>query len=404
MSYAELNARANQLARHLQALGVTPGVFVGICVERSLEMLVALLAVHKAGGAYLPLDPAFPKERLAFMLEDAQVKVLLSQAALLDGLPVQNAQVLCLERDWDSVARHDATNLSPSAGPEDLAYVIYTSGSTGKPKGVMVPHRAFSNFICSMMETPGMTEADKLLAVTTLSFDIAGLELFLPLAVGAQLEIVSREVASDGLRLKEVMETSGVTVMQATPATWYLLLEAGWQGSPDLPDLKVLCGGEAFPRDLADALLGKVASLWNMYGPTETTIWSAVSQVAPDDGPVLIGEPIANTQLYVLDAQLNPVPTGVPGELYIGGDGLAKGYLNRPELSAERFVDNPLRGTPGERLYRTGDLVKVRAGGTEFLGAHRLSGQGARLPHRAWRDRSGAEPSQGHRSGSCDRP
>ncbi len=243
--------------------------------------------------------------------------------------------------------------------------MLFTSGSTGRPKGVEISHRAVINFLNSMREAPGMKEQDTLLSVTTLSFDIFGLEIWLPLTTGAKVVIASEEVARDGKELAALMRQSGATVMQATPSTWRLLLESGWEGNPHL---KILCGGEAWPAQLAEQLLPMCAELWNMYGPTETTIWSAVHQVRVGM-PVLIGHPIANTEFYVVDSHLQPVPVGVPGELLIGGAGLARGYLNRPDLTAEKFIADPFRTDTGSRLYRTGDLVRYRADGTlEFLG------------------------------------
>jgi amino acid adenylation domain-containing protein len=404
LTYAGLNARANQLARRLQRLGVGPGRLAALCVERSLEMVVAVLAILKAGGAYVPLDPAYPRERLAFMLEDSQAPVLLTQHHRIEALASARAHVLCLETGWPAIARESPENLAGGATAGDLAYVIYTSGSAGAPKGVEISHRALVNCLTAMRREPGLLLHDILLAVTTLSFDIATLELFLPLTVGARVVVVPREVAADGARLGEALIDSGATVMQATPATWRLLLDAGWTGSPQL---KILCGGEALPRDLADRLLERGASLWNLYGPTETTIWSAIHRVERGEGPVPIGRPIANTQIYVLDAERRPVPIGVPGELYIGGAGLARGYLRRPELTAEKFVRNtPCSPSPGDRppalsaprpkraspvlrgvttpsrLYRTGDLARYRPDGNlEFLGRldHQVKIRGYRI-------------------------
>ncbi|HBY77651.1 MAG TPA: non-ribosomal peptide synthetase, partial [Cyanobacteria bacterium UBA11148] len=247
-----------------------------------------------------------------------------------------------------------------STTPENLAYVIYTSGSTGKPKGVQIPHSAVVNFLTSMQRQPGLTQTDVLLAVTSISFDIAALELYLPLITGARVALVSREVASDGKQLIEQLNSSGATVMQATPATWQMLLGVGWQGNPQL---KILCGGEALPRDLAEQLLTKGAALWNLYGPTESTIWSTVSQVEAAKlvkAQVPIGCPIANTQVYLLDSWGQPVPMGIPGELHIGGAGLARGYLNRPELSQQKFIHHRVLG----RLYKTGDLARYLPNGT----------------------------------------
>ncbi|HEX9133237.1 MAG TPA: amino acid adenylation domain-containing protein [Ktedonobacteraceae bacterium] len=366
LNYRELNRRANQLAHYLCDLGVGPDVLVGICVERSLDMVVGLLGILKAGGAYVPLDPAFPSERLAFMLEDAQAPVLVTQHHLLTTLPAHGAKVICLDADAAVLAQQSEADPSFGATSDHLAYVIYTSGSTGRPKGVQIVHRAVVNFLLSMREQPGLMAEDTLLAITTLSFDIAALELFLPLIVGARVIVASRDTAADGAALAETLTRSRVTVMQATPITWRLLLASGWQGKPDL---KILCGGEALPLELAEQLLPRAASLWNLYGPTETTIWSTICKIEPGEEVMTIGRPIANTQIYLLDPQFQPVPVGVPGELYIGGGGLARGYLHRPELTAERFLPHPFSDEPGARLYKTGDLSRYRPDGTiEHLG------------------------------------
>jgi surfactin family lipopeptide synthetase A len=379
LTYRELNRRANQLAHYLEKLGVGPDVLVGILVERSLEMVVGLLGILKAGGAYVPLDPAYPRDRVAFMLEDSAVPVLLTQRHLLGSIPDSRAKVVVLDSDWSEIAKEEAGNPVNKVCARNLAYVIYTSGSTGKPKGVQIPHRAVVNFLTSMAKKPGMTAEDRLLAVTTLSFDIAGLEIYLPLSVGASFEIVSRDVSSDGSRLLAKLAKSNATVVQATPATWRMLLEAGWKGDPRL---KILCGGEAISRKLADLLLQKVGSLWNMYGPTETTIWSTTAKVEPGQNAVSIGQPIANTRLFILDKVLQPVPIGVAGELHIGGDGLARGYLHRPELTAEKFVPDPFSPDPAARLYKTGDLVRyLPSGDIDFLGRidHQIKIRGFRI-------------------------
>jgi amino acid adenylation domain-containing protein len=372
VTYHELNQRANQLARYLGKLGVGPGVYVGISIERSVEMVVGLLGILKAGGAYVPLDPAFPRERLAFMLQDSQVPVLLTQQDLLSELPAHSARTVCLDTDWETIAQEGAENLEGGATPFDLAYILYTSGSTGKPKGVEIPHRALTNFLLSMQTEPGLTVHDVLVSVTTLSFDIAGLELYLPLITGARVVVVSHEVAADGALLLKAIDRHSATVIQATPATWRIMIDSGWTSTPDL---KMLCGGEALPRDLANQILDRGGTLWNMYGPTETTIWSSTYEVKRGDEPIHLGHPIANTQFYILDARLQPTPIGVPGELYIGGDGVARGYLKRLDLTAERFLDNPFvasaqaDGSGVERIYKTGDLARYRADGTiEFLG------------------------------------
>ncbi len=365
LTYRELNQRANQLAHYLQSLGVEPEVLVGICLERSLKMIIALLAILKAGAAYVPLDPAYPQERIAYILEDAQISVLLTQQHLMAQLPKHQAKAICLDRDWNNIAQEDQNNLVNKVTSENLAYVIYTSGSTGKPKGVQIQHSAVVNFLTSMRQTPGIIERDIFLSVTTITFDIAALELYLPLIVGARVVVASREVASDGVQLLAKLAESGATIMQATPATWRMLLEAGLSKM----SLKILCGGEALPHNLSQQLLERCGSLWNLYGPTETTIWSAVYRVKREDGVAYVGSAIANTQIYILDKYLNPVPIGITGELYIAGDGLARSYFNRPELTAEKFIPNPFSSKPGSRLYKTGDLARYLPDGTiEFLG------------------------------------
>ena len=363
LSYASLNKSANQLAHYLRRQGIWPGALVGVYLDRTPSMVTALLAVLKCGAAYIPLDPIYPPDRIAFMLQDANTAVVLTQDHLRSTRGPLATQVVCLDRDRAAIAQEPVENLSAGIDASALAYVIYTSGSTGQPKGVQVEHRALANFLAAMHANPGLTAADRLLAVTTLSFDIAALELFLPLTQGARLILASRSTAVDGRALQQALVQHDITVMQATPATWRLLVEAGWTGSAGL---KVLCGGEPLPPDLARQLLPRCAELWNMYGPTETTIWSSCGRVT-DASAVHIGRPIQNTEVYVLDAQRQPVPSGVPGELFIGGAGLARGYLHRPELTAEKFITHPFRS--GARLYRTGDLARYRSDGTlECLG------------------------------------
>jgi amino acid adenylation domain-containing protein len=380
LTYRELNSKANQLASYLRGLGVAPQTLVGLCVERSLEMVIGLLGILKAGGTYVPLDPAYPEERLAFMLQDAQVQIILTQQPLISAFPADHGvQLLCLDTDCAQLSEHTDTNLDNAITSENLAYVIYTSGSTGKPKGVQISHRAVVNFLSSMQREPGLAANDIMLAVTTLSFDIAALELYLPLTVGARVVIVSREVAADGTQLIRTLEDCGATIMQATPATWRMLLETGWQGSDHL---KILCGGEALSSELAGQLLTRSLSLWNMYGPTESTIWSSIYRVEMPDGQIPIGRPIANTQLYILDRNQQVLPIGVPGELYIGGDGLAQGYLNRPELTEEKFIVNPFSSDRRKRLYKTGDLARrLSDGNIEILGRldHQVKIRGFRI-------------------------
>jgi amino acid adenylation domain-containing protein len=367
LTYRGLNDRANQLAHRLRKHGVGPESLVAVCVERSVEMVVALLGILKAGGAYVPLDPDYPSDRIKYVLDDAHVTLLLTQESLLGSLPPTSAEVICLDPEWHAFQDEDSGPVAAEVKPENLAYVIYTSGSTGKPKGVQLEHRSVVNFLCSMRREPGMTANDVLVAVTTLSFDIAGLELFLPMLVGARVVVASREATFDGRMLMRLLEQSGGTVMQATPTTWRVLLDSGWQGDPKL---KVLVGGEALSADLARQLASRCGLVWNMYGPTETTIWSSVYKIeGQDERLVPIGKPIANTTFYILDGNRQPVAEGMKGELYIGGDGLARGYFERDELTAEKFVPDPFSVQPGARMYRAGDLVRYRQdGNVEFLG------------------------------------
>ncbi|MCK8516797.1 amino acid adenylation domain-containing protein [Methylonatrum kenyense] len=363
LSYRELELRASRLAGYLRRIGVDREILVGVHLDRGPEMLVAVLAVLKAGGAYVPLDPDFPTDRLRYMVNHSGAPVLLSHTQLEDvTVGVDGVTRVCLDHLMSDGILDTVEPWCAAPAPQDRAYVIYTSGSTGRPKGVEIEHRALTNFLWSMGSEPGLDQDDVLMAVTTLSFDIAALELFLPLIRGARIELVSRSTATDPARLASHMAEAGVTLMQATPATWRMLLEYGWQGDGRL---KVLCGGEALGRDLVHRLLPTCGELWNMYGPTETTIWSSVARIRSDD-PITIGCPIANTRMYVLDSKGEPVPVGVPGELWIGGDGVARGYLHQPELTTERFRDNPFH--PG-RMYCTGDLARYRPDGRlECLG------------------------------------
>lgn len=416
-SYRQLDRAANRLAHALQSRGIGSGSRVGICLDRSPDLLVALLAVLKAGASYVPLDPAYPSLRLTQIIEDAQPAAVLSKLALRERLPVRlvaissrdasrgNASpaasepvLILLDTDTDAAMISEQPDVPPAStiAPDHLAYVIFTSGSTGRPKGVQIQHRALTNLLWAMRKQPGLESTDTLLSVTTVSFDIAALELFLPLIVGAKLVIAQDGETADGSALLDLLRWHGVTVMQATPVTWQILLAAGWRGEPRL---KMLCGGEALTRQLADQLLpysgarGEPQSLspqsdiargglWNMYGPTETTIWSSSLRVESGYGPVPIGPPIANTQFYVLDPHGQLAPAGAPGELYIGGDGVALGYLHLPEMTRERFVPDPFCGKPQARMYRTGDRVRLRPDASlEFLGRadHQIKLRGFRI-------------------------
>jgi amino acid adenylation domain-containing protein len=385
LTYAELNRRANQLARHLISKGVRPDQLVGLCVERSLEMVVGLLGILKAGGAYVPLDPGYPIERLQYMLTDAKPAVLLTQESLKKRLPDTGAEVVALDKDWSEIAQHSCSNLAANTlglSSHHLAYVIYTSGSTGNPKGVMIEHASLTNFLVSMQKEPGISVTDRLLAITTMSFDIAALEVYLPLVSGATLVLAPREAASNASLLVEMLQKFDITILQATPATWQLLLSGGWSGRPEL---KALCGGEALSTDLATRLINATGNLWNLYGPTETTIWSCSRRVSTQGGRGFveaIGRPIANTQVYILDQWGQVVPIGVVGEIYIGGAGVARGYLNRPERTVERFICDPFTTDPQARIYRTGDLGRWRSDGTiEYLGRndHQVKIRGYRI-------------------------
>ena len=341
LTYAELNCWANQVAHGLGNQGVGPGGLVGVRMTRGVEMVAGLLGVLKSGAAYVPIDPDFPAERIAFILKDSGAQLVLTDESL---------------QQFDTQQRHNPT---VAVNAESRAYVLHTSGSTGTPKGVQITHRNLVNFLISMQREPGMAETDKLLAVTTLSFDIAGLELYLPLVSGAAVLIASSEEAADGTRLLDLLLSYGPTVMQATPATWRMLMDAGWTGTENL---KALCGGEALPEDLAARLIARCGQLWNMYGPTETTIWSSVCRLeAAPAGIASLGRPIANTTMYVLDSRLQPMPLGVRGDLYIGGDGVALGYLNRPDLTSRNFLPDPF--VPGARIYRTGDIARILVNG-----------------------------------------
>jgi amino acid adenylation domain-containing protein len=364
LTYQQLNLKANQLARHLQHLGVTSETLVGVSLERSMEMLIALLAVLKAGGAYVPLDPHYPPDRLALMVEDSGLSILLTKEESANVIPNYLGQKICLDTQWQEIASNSGDDLNTSVQPHNLAYVIYTSGSTGKPKGVQLEHQGVVNFLQSMQTEPGISTEDILLAVTSISFDIAVLELFLPLIVGAKVIIAAQQVTADANQLLELMLRSKATIMQATPATWRMLAAARWN---EMPPLKMLCGGEPLAHDLAKLMLQKCSSLWNVYGPTEATVWATVYEVKSDFDSIPIGHPLANTQVRILDAHGQLVPIGVAGEIHLGGVQLARGYLNRPELTAEKFILNP--NNPSERLYKTGDLGRYLAdGNVECLG------------------------------------
>jgi amino acid adenylation domain-containing protein len=373
LTYRELVDRSGALAGALQASGLGRGDIAGLFIERSADMVVAMLAIARSGAAYLPLDPGFPPDRLAYMASDADVRLIVAEAALESTAQQFGAPVITVSHALGMARQPSKVGTSPN----DLAYVIYTSGSTGRPKGVEVPHGALTNFLESMRDEPGLTPDDTLVAVTTLSFDIAALELLLPLVCGATVVVANRAAVIDPVALRALLTASGARVMQATPVTWRMLLDSGWM-PPDR--FRALCGGEALPSDLADRLLHAGVELWNLYGPTETTIWSTVDRVRTAQGRIAIGRPIANTQVHILDASGHDVAPGAIGEIWIGGAGVARGYHNRPDLTAERFV--PAADGSGGRWYRTGDRGRWRADGRlECLGRidHQVKVRGFRI-------------------------
>jgi len=364
LSYRELNRRANRLARHLRELGVGPEAIVGIFAERSLETLVGLLAVLKAGGAYLPLDPRYPSERINFMIEDARARVILTQSRLLDRLPNTAARAVCLDADWPVISRESNENLQARATPDNLAYVIYTSGSTGWPKGVLVAHRGVTNMIAASIEMFKVTSRSRILQAASLSFDASVLEIFMTWLAGATLYPVSRDVMASGTDLAAMLRGAAITTIAVTPS----LLEVIPDGEyPALHSITV--GGEACGADIA-ARWSRRRRLFNAYAPTEATVYATAARCAEAERRIPpLGRPISNMQIYLLDSHLQPVPVGIPGEIHVGGVGLARGYLNRPELTAERFVPDPFSRTPGARLYKTGDLARFRTDGQiQFVG------------------------------------
>ncbi len=369
LTYAEVESRSNQIARYLQSQGVVAGDLVGICVNRSAQMLVNLYGIMKAGAGYVPLDPAYPSDRLEYMCDHSGLKLIVTENELLLRVAEFNKPQIAIDSAEQEINALDSTPVENNVKPSDVCYVIYTSGSTGKPKGVQVPHGTVVNFLYAMQQTPGFGSDDSVLAVTTLSFDIAVLELYLPTISGGKVVIVDSVTAADGVKLAEQLVQHDISMLQATPATWRMMIQAGWDGKRDL---KVLCGGEPMPQDLVAPLLNRCGELWNMYGPTETTVWSAAFQITDAEAPILIGKPIGNTQIYVLDANGNEVPVGCEGEVFIGGAGVTLGYRNQPKMTNERFIQNryrnPFVNYVSDRLYKTGDLARYRFDGNiEFL-------------------------------------
>lgn len=377
LTYRELDEKSSRLAVYLQSIGVETGTLVGIFVGRSLDIAVGLIGILKAGGAYVPLDPDYPTERIKFIIQDSKMKLIITQPELsgkISQMADEDIKIVLLDAEFDS--KNTAKEYIQSAKTESPAYVLYTSGSTGKPKGVIIQHQALTNFLLAMSDKPGCSSQDRILAVTTFSFDIAGLELYLPLINGAQCHICSSEEMRDAEKLKQKIRRIRPTIMQATPATWMMLFYVGWKNEERV---KILCGGEALLEKLKKSFMETGCDVWNMYGPTETTIWSSVKHISEKE-PITVGNPIANTRFYILDRNLKPVSVGIPGELFIAGDGLAQGYLNRAELTAEKFINNPIE--PETRLYRTGDLARWTADGDiDILGRidHQVKIRGFRI-------------------------
>ncbi|MCC6177442.1 MAG: amino acid adenylation domain-containing protein, partial [Chloroflexi bacterium] len=372
LTYRELDERANQLAHHLHGLGVGPETLVGICCERSLELIVGLLGILKAGGAYVPMDPMHPLDRLAFMLDDSGVRVLLTQEALTPRLPATGAQVVRLDGDWPRIAGGSNGPVPSGLEPDHLAYMIYTSGSTGQPKGALNAHRAILNRLLWMHETFGLGPHDRMLQKTPVTFDVSVWELFCPLTAGARLVMARPEGHKDPTYLRTVIREQEITLVHFVPSMLQAFLHE--PGLEDCTSLRrVVCSGEALTADLRDLCFERLpwVELHNLYGPTEAAVEVTAWVCQPDDHDpaVPIGRPIANTQAYILDSHRQPVPIGVPGELCIGGVQVGRGYLDRPELTAERFVPDPFSPEAEARLYRTGDLVRYRADGNiEYLG------------------------------------
>lgn len=359
ISYEDLSKRAHQLAHCLREKGVGTNEYVAVLLPRSIELVITLIAIMECGSAYLPLDPNYPRKRLEFMLDDSEAKYIITTKTFSTTLQ-SNTSPLILEDLFSNLSIYSTTSLNTVIDNTQIAYLLYTSGSTGKPKGVPVTHKNLVNLLYSVLETPGIKETDILISITTISFDIAMAELFAPLLTGAKLVLTNEETAKDTRMLLDVMKDEAITMMQATPATWQMLLDSGWE--KNIP-IRALSTGEALPLNLAKKILLRVNELWNLYGPTETTIWSALTKIEKADELITIGRPIANTQLYIVNEQGKLVKPGVIGELYIAGDGVAKGYWKRPELTAEKFIKNQFETDLSSLLYRTGDLAKLLPSG-----------------------------------------
>ena len=354
LSYKDLNEKSNQFADLLIQQGVATGQTIGLAIDRSPDMIIVLLAIMKSGAAYVPLDPEYPRERIEYMLEDSDAKILITSKKYSRHFKTSATEVII----EDSLSQLSAfSNQYPliNLKGSDLAYILYTSGSTGKPKAVQIEHHNLVNFLHSMQKLPGITNSDSFLAISTISFDIAGMELYLPLISGAKIVLADTETRKDGYKILELIKEKNITILQGTPSTWRMLLDSGWNKSYGF---KALCGGEALSKDLADKLIALCSSLWNVYGPTETTVWSTLKQITGGNQVITIGRPIDNAQVYIMDEYLKTVPVGVTGEIFIAGEGVGRGYFNRADLTAERFLPNPFEKDSNSKMYRTGDLGK----------------------------------------------
>jgi amino acid adenylation domain-containing protein len=364
LSYKELNIRSNQLAHYLKKIGVQTESLVGIYVERSAEMIIAILGIFKAGGAYLPLDPSYPQERLNFMLQDAQVSILLTQEKLLQNFTGFSNQIISIDKDWSAITQHNRENPNSCVTLENLAYVIYTSGSTGQPKGVLIEHRGLSNLAADQIEVFNLQPSNRILQFASLSFDASIFEIVMALGIGATLYLTNKECLLPGKALLQLLREKAITHVILPPAVLAVL------ATESLPALQtIISAGESCSDDIIKRWWNPSRRFFNAYGPTEATVWSTVAEIKSVSEKPFIGRPIANTEIYILDKHLQPVPVGILGELYIGGDGLARGYLNCPELTAKKFIRNPFNDKKGARLYKTGDLARYRTDGNiEFLG------------------------------------
>lgn len=379
LSYRELNCKVNQVAHYLREKGVQQNSIVGVCMDRSIDLGVALLGILKAGGAYMPINPNLPTNRVDFMLEDSNCRIIVTHKRFKGTIGKFSKELIYIDSDRDRISKEKDSNLNKTSGPDNLVYVIFTSDPSGRPKGIQIHYRALVSFLFAMRKEPGLTETDTLISLADMSLDKFGIEMFLPLVVGSRVVIAEQDDLIDGRRMDTLIKKSHASMMQATPSTWRRLIESGWQGHDSL---KVICGGEALTSDLVDLLLDRCRDLWNLYGTAETTIWSTAYQVKSKKEPVLIGFPMAHAKIYILDKSLKPLPPGAIGEIYIGGEGISSGYLNRPELNAFKFIPHPYTRDDRARIYRTGDFARYQKDGKiEYLGRndHQVKNLGLRV-------------------------